>query len=781
MLVKTGAWPATWAVFLACSGGGAGVFGQGFAPPQRSELSPDVQLEEADHVARSHLERIDRFLQDRQWDEAIEALRRLLENDGGKLMRLGTAPAGPHDADQFVRYVPLRTYCQIKLAGLHASAPEALKLYRTRVDPLVERWYQEGVTPGNAGQLRRIVDRFFASRFGDRALFRLGELALERGDFNHARAAWERINPRTRIPGLKLSSAGMLADQPLGLALEGRDVAAVWPELGPLWNAVQPPSSWLVYPDSEIEFAAVLARLALVSVLEGSPARAQSEVELLRRLGPDAEGVLGGRRGKFTELLASLLQQSQAWAVPAVPPDWRTFGGAATRTKVASTGVDIALQPLWRVALPSLHAEDRLPDGAVRPAETRDALLSYHPIVVRGSVLLSTGESLEDVHAFDLHGGQRLWPGEVAPAVNAAVAPAVPGLVLPEPAGQIGVPRYTLTACQNRLFVKLGPQATAFPLDDRPRHWQPGYLVAVDLNAQKKRLFEIHFEAEPWGFGWTCDGPPITDDANLYVALRRRDNLRAQAHVACFDMKRGKLRWRRSVAAAETPGQGRLVEYTHNLLTLSEGTLFFNTNLGVVAALRAEDGEVDWIVRYPRAPWDDGDPDRSHRHWYRDLNPCLVHKGLIIVAPSDCDRLFALDVATGLVVWSTPPQQAADAVHLLGVGGGQLIASGDRIYWIDIRDGQISHSFPARLEDGLRGYGRGLLAGDGVYWPTHDKIFVFAQDGSRQLRQPMDLAPLGLTGGNLVLADDVLLIAAANQLAAFNPFGRQVTQAATGR
>ena len=159
------------------------------------------------------------------------------------------------------------------------------------------------------------------------------------------------------------------------------------------------------------------------------------------------------------------------------------------------------------------------------------------------------------------------------------------------------------------------------------------------------------------------------------------------------------------------------------------------------------------------------------------MNPCLVHKGLIIVAPTDCDRLFALDAATGLVVWSTPPQQAVDAVHLLGVGSERLIASGDRIYWIDIRDGQISTSFPAQVEEGLRGYGRGLLAGGSVYWPTRDKIYVFAQDGSRQVRQPIDLAPLGLTGGNLVLAEDVLLIAAANELVAFNPFGRQVTQA----
>ena len=89
----------------------------------------------------------------------------------------------------------------------------------------------------------------------------------------------------------------------------------------------------------------------------------------------------------------------------------------------------------------------------------------------------------------------------------------------------------------------------------------------------------------------------------------------------------------------------------------------------------------------------------------------------------------------------------------------------------------VGKAIPA-IEKAARLVSRVYLAGGSVYWPTRDKIYVFAQDGSRQVRQPIDLAPLGLTGGNLVLAEDVLLIAAANELVAFNPFGRQVTLAA---
>jgi len=53
---------------------------------------------------------------------------------------------------------------------------------------------------------------------------------------------------------------------------------------------------------------------------------------------------------------------------------------------------------------------------------------------------------------------------------------------------------------------------------------------------------------------------------------------------------------------------------------------------------------------------------------------------------------------------------------------------------------------------------------------------VLAQDAPRLVRQPIELSPLGMTGGNLLLAGDTLLVAGANQLAAYNPWGRQATK-----
>ena len=115
---------------------------------------------------------------------------------------------------------------------LAALPPEALKLYRKRVDPVAQKWYQQGLAERNGKWLQKIVDQAFASRYGDQALLALGEMALEAGDFAAARWYWERIVP-TVLP------AGT-------------------------------PRTWPGYPDTDLDLATVRARLVLVSILEGA-------------------------------------------------------------------------------------------------------------------------------------------------------------------------------------------------------------------------------------------------------------------------------------------------------------------------------------------------------------------------------------------------------------------------------------------------------------------------------------------------------------------------------
>ncbi len=763
----------------------APVRAQQFRVWQIVEFSEDVQVDEADHAARSHLETIERFIEAEQWDEAIEALQRLMDSDGDALLALRSRPRADLRPGEFLRYVTLRDYCQMRLATLYGRTEQALELYRSRVDSLAESWLREATARDDAGPLRSVIERFFVSSYGDRASYLLGEMKLAEGRFAHARAAWERISPELRIDPELARHTGLSPGLPLWLAhrilAADQELKTSWEESSArILDALPPEAAWLVYPDTDMDLADVRARLVLVSILEGALMRAELEWEHFARLHPTAEGTLAGRQGSYVELLGDLLEQSRSWQPIPTSTDWTTFGGDASRGRIAPGQIDVAMRPLWVVDLPLRSAEAQWIDDVTRPGESWEELLSYHPLVVVDQVLVTTGDRIEDVQAYDLYTGRSLWPGADLPqpaggdARGFAPAGPDPGLQLRAgPQQRQGVARYTMTAAGNRLFVKLGTQATSLV----PRHRfdppTPGYLVALDLETEKRRMFELRLNPKDWGDGWAFEGSPLIEGENLYVMLRRRENVRTQSHVACFVMRRhrAELRWRTRIVTAESPGQGEVDEFTHNLLTLDQGTLYVNTNLGAVAAVDADDGQLRWLVRYPRAPLTSQDIDRTGRYLLRDLNPCLVDRGMVFTAPSDCDRIFALDAATGMLLWQTTAGHAEDAVHLLGANATHLLASGDRIYWIDRFTGNVHGRFPERVETGMRGYGRGVMVGRELLWPTRDRIYVLAQDGPRSVRQPIELAPIGMTGGNLVPAGDILLVAGADRLAAYNPWG----------
>ena len=128
----------------------------------------------------------------------------------------------------------------------------------------------------------------------------------------------------------------------------------------------------------------------------------------------------------------------------------------------------------------------------------------------------------------------------------------------------------------------------------------------------------------------------------------------------------------------------------------------------------------------------------------------------------------------------TAAELAADAVHLLGVGKQHLLVSGECLYWFDVDTGRLRGRFPASFHAGPgharpqpRGYGRGVLAGEYVYWPTREAIYVFDQRpvkterGRPTPQQRIELGARGASGGNLQFANELLIIASADQLFAF--------------
>lgn len=724
------------------------------APPQ---LSPDVTVDEVDQVTLSQLQRADKFLAEKQYSDGLETLRRAIDQQGQHLAatRSKSSPAG------FTTYLPLHEFGQLRLCAL---PPEALRLYRGQVDGEAKTLLDEAKRNRDEKLLERIVQQYLASGSGDEAALLLGDAALARGDAVSARAAWLKLHPSLRTSEEAAQQLGVYPGLPWFRALRGRPLKLGEEGVRDLLTASSGPGLRPAHPDTNLPLADARARLVAASILEGNPVRAEWELDVFRALHEGQQGRLAGRSGLYTELLEQMLEQSPTWPQPSEPDDWPTFAGNYQRSQIAAGNIDITGSPLWTAELPRLKSDrDLIGTGRLRVAEHHDGVLSYHPIVFRGQVIVSDGQVLR---AFDLATGKPAW--EVQLREGSAVE-----LLSNQ---QVGVPRFTLTA-RDELVAATLPTPTVFARRATAiRREELSRIVAVDLVTRK-----LVFEAVADDATMIFEGTPIIDRGRVYVVVRKQAEILPQLSVACFDIASGRRLWQQQICSAASLSEAKRVEYANSLLTLSHDTLYCNTNLGAIAALSTTDGAMRWLTKYPRAAFPTQRPERTDRHFFRDLNPCLVHLGQAICAPADCERIFSLDATSGQLIWTLPPNDAADAVHLLGVGDGNLLASGDYLYWINVVTGQVATQFPAALPIGPglalpspRGWGRGILAGDRVYWPTQSAIHVFAQSPQRtgmftvpkQIKE-FDLSDVDAGGGNLVLAGCRLIVATADRLIAF--------------
>ncbi|MEA1950672.1 MAG: PQQ-binding-like beta-propeller repeat protein, partial [Planctomycetota bacterium] len=452
--------------------------------------------------------------------------------------------------------------------------------------------------------------------------------------------------------------------------------------------------------------------------------------------------------------------ESRQWPPLPTNADWPTFAGAQWRNKIAPSEIDPAA-PAWRIRLCK--------------RESKAAVSSFHPAVVGNLVFVATAH---EILGLDLRTGKPAWgqvgeggaggaifrdeladsratrPSRKARAARLA-AGMMPGMVASDALG----PR-TLTVRGGRLFA-----AMCSPSGD-------GYMICLDLEAEGRLLWRIEPENDDWAF----EGAPVCDGPNVYVAMRMI-GIRPQAYVGCFDAQTGRRRWRRYICGADAAASAMRFQPTRQLLTLKGRRIYYNTNLGVVAALSTVDGQLEWISLYPQTkrPQPSRVAGLTGRSFQRNLNPCLYHRGLLYVAPADSPRIFALDAVTGQIVWQTG-SQVENVTHLLGVSGDRLIASGKRLYWIETgttnpaAGGKLKHVWP-RAER-APGFGRGILAGEHIYWPTHEKIYIFNQR-TAQLVKSIELGPKKASGGNLTIAHGRLLIATTKELITFNNTARK--------
>ncbi len=478
--------------------------GGAFTPtaPPVSLSGPQVLLVSQPTAAR--LQQLPQLVAHEEWDDAIDALRVVASSSSDRLVAVNAE-----------RYVSAPLFCQMQLARLPAAG---LARYRQRVDALAESLYRDGLAQHREASLQRVVDEFFGSSWGDDALLALGEMALDRADYDAARRYFEQISPLLRDPD----------GRSLWLALRAPEWHGHMKRLLEQWSARTAPPDWLAYPDTPLDLAQMRADLILVSIRAGQLDRAAGELDAFRQMHPQAVGRLGGQVVPLTAALDRLLTTVREWPAPGPNCDWTTFAGSPSRNAVAPP-LGPLTGPVWRepiqmrtIALPAV--EQIAINGAAFATDYRGPRrpLTYHPVAAGG--LLYYADNTQ-IHAAHLADGR---PAMAADGTIFREAMAFDSDAVASPFATSAPQQFTLSLSKNILFARLGDATTARANQDPSA--KEARLVGLDLSRDGLLALGVR----PSEQGWAFDGVPVSDGRRLFVAMRQSDvNPRGRGLFRC--------------------------------------------------------------------------------------------------------------------------------------------------------------------------------------------------------------------------------------------------------
>jgi outer membrane protein assembly factor BamB len=495
------------------------------------------------------------------------------------------------------------------------------------------------------------------------------------------------------------------------------------------WRMLLPASAAneLVYPQPSGDAATYRAKSILAAFAAGEKARAVAELAAFTKDHPQAKGRLAGSDGPFAETLAKLFKTEEF--NPAI-------GVAQTLPRFP------AMRPVWKTPIP----RDVTDKGRPRPASIPAAkTLAFHPAIVNGFAYIADAAR---VFAFDLKTGRvrEVYDRRLEKEFS---APDAAEMAIPNLNGA----SFTLTVSEGKLYVRTGSTAmltTAPPLGAKIDSAIIAFEVQPDGDLKKIRHIDV-----PVLGRW--EGSPLVVDGKIIAAYRRIDDRGRLVHgIASYpENPNAKTQWYAEIA--ESDANQAVASHRQELLTLAGNKVVFTTHSGLTVALERSTGRTAWAFRNP--------PAAKPSNAIRDLCPPVYASGKVFIAPTDGDRLYALDAESGRLVWESA---AGSVQNILGVADGKLIVamSGPQkgIRGYRLSDGSTEEPFGWQNHDDpfLATYGKGIANENGILWPTMEKLYrLNPSDGSVQS------LPKPGPHGNLAFGEGMLLVATPTEVWAY--------------
>jgi len=260
-----------------------------------------------------------------------------------------------------------------------------------------------------------------------------------------------------------------------------------------------------------------------------------------------------------------------------------------------------------------------------------------------------------------------------------------------------------------------------------------------------------------WGDLWPI-GDPVVADGRVYVLAVRKGYTGVipvtTVSLVCLDAREGSVLWKRPLASQNValmpdqrcPYRDYQFDLAHygNAVAVDRGAVYCQSNMGFVARCDARDGVVEWVHTYTRVPlrWN------VARVVRRQGAAPLVCGDRVVFLPRDSSGAFALDAATGKLVWDNPFAPSDELVGALVAPpsddlprgtGLVLVADRTTLAALDAATGRAA--WRRHFPEGLRG--RPCLAGTALCVGTPAGLHLLDAATGRELEAAADWGPGG--------------------------------------